>query len=89
MRPLPSDAKPRPPAEFVGLLATKDPVLLVGGQAVNLWALYYKSHTADLAPFVSRDVDVLDDRETLTALGHLARARKISRRSRRDSPKIP
>lgn len=68
----PSDAEPRPPEDFAGLLATKQPVLLVGGQAVNLWALYYQSHTAELAPFVSRDVDVLGDRETLTALGLVA-----------------
>lgn len=75
MPPLPSDAEPRPPEDFAGLLATKEPVLLVGGQAVNLWALYYQSHTAELAPFVSRDVDVLGDRETLTALGQVAGAK--------------
>lgn len=72
MPPLPSDAEPRPPRDFATLLATKTPVLLVGGQAVNLWALYYEEHTAALAPFVSRDVDVLGDRETLEALGKLA-----------------
>lgn len=75
MYPLPSEAEPRPPADFAGFLATRKPVLLVGGQAVNLWALYYEAHTADLAPFVSRDVDVLGDRETLTALGHVAGAK--------------
>lgn len=75
MPPLPSDAEPRPPEDFAGLLATKEPVLLVGGQAVNLWALYYHSHTAELAPFVSRDIDVLGDRETLTALGRIAGAK--------------
>lgn len=47
-------------------------MLLVGGQAVNLWALYYETRTAALAPFVSRDVDVLGDRATLEALGKLA-----------------
>jgi hypothetical protein len=72
MSPLPSDAAPRPPEDFAPLLATKDPVLLVGGQAVNLWAMYYETRTADLAPFVSRDVDVLGDRSTLEALGKLA-----------------
>jgi hypothetical protein len=72
MQPLPSDAEPRPPEDFARLLATKDPVLLVGGQAVNVWALYYEARTIDLAPFVSRDVDVLGDRATLTALGKLA-----------------
>ena len=72
MPPLPSDAEPRPPEDFAPLLATKEPVLLVGGQAVNLWAMYYETRTAALAPFVSRDVDVLGDRETLEALGILA-----------------
>ncbi len=72
MPPLPSDAEPRPPEDFAPLLATKEPVLLVGGQAVNLWAMYYETRTAALAPFVSRDVDVLGDRETLEALGKLS-----------------
>jgi hypothetical protein len=82
MPPLPSDAEPagrrpgegwpRPPEDFAPLLATKEPVLLVGGQAVNLWAVYYETRTVALAPFVSRDVDVLGDRETLEALGKLA-----------------
>ena len=75
MPPLPSDAEPRPPGDFAPLLATKEPVLLVGGQAVNLWALYYETRTAELAPFVSRDVDVLGDRTTLEALGKLAGAK--------------
>lgn len=70
--PQPSDAEPRPLADFASFLATKEPVLLVGGQAVSLWALYYESRTAELAPFVSRDVDVLGDRDTLTALGKVA-----------------
>ena len=72
MPPRPSDAEPRPPEDFASLLATKDPVLLVGGQAVNVWALYYESRTTALAPFVSRDVDVLGDRQTLTALAKIA-----------------
>jgi hypothetical protein len=71
MPPLPADAAPRPPADFALALATTEPLLLVGGQAVNLWALYYHDRTAELAPFVSRDVDVLGDRETLEALGKL------------------
>jgi hypothetical protein len=70
--PRPSDAASRGPTDFAPLLATKDPVLLVGGQSVNLWALYYEARTAALAPFVSRDVDVLGDRETLDALGKIA-----------------
>lgn len=34
--------------------------------------MYYETRTVALAPFVSRDVDVLGDRETLEALGKLA-----------------
>lgn len=44
----------------------------MGGQAVNLWALYYQERTEALAPFVSRDTDILGDRDTLTLLGKLA-----------------
>jgi len=73
--PHPSDAAPRPPGDFASVLATAEPLLLVGGQAVNLWALYYEDRTRDLAPFVSRDADVLGDRETLEALGKLAGAK--------------
>lgn len=73
--PGPSDATPRAPADFAHVLAAPEPLLLVGGQAVNLWALYYADRTRDLAPFVSRDVDVLGDRATLTLLGKLAGAR--------------
>lgn len=75
MPPHPSDAAPRPPGDFAGVLATPEPLLLVGGQAVNLWALYYHARTSDLAPFVSRDADVLGDRETLKTLGQLAGAK--------------
>lgn len=67
-----SESGARPPADFARLLATREPVLLVGGQAVNLWALYYQGRASDLAPFVSRDVDVLGDREVLRELGRLA-----------------
>jgi hypothetical protein len=64
-----SEANPRPPVDFAALLDTEVPILLVGGQAVNLWALYFKDRTSDLAPFVSRDADVLGDEETLAQLG--------------------
>lgn len=70
-----SDAVPRPPGDFASVLATAEPLLLVGGQAVNLWALYYADRTRDLAPFVSRDADVLGDRDTLKLLGKLAGAK--------------
>lgn len=70
--PHPSDAAPRAPGDFSHVLATPRPLLLVGGQAVNLWALYYEDRTRDLGPFVSRDANVLGDRETLETLGKLA-----------------
>ena len=73
--PPPSDALPRPPGDFARSLAASEPLLLVGGQAVNLWALYYEDRTRDLAPFVSRDADVLGDRATLKLLGKLAGAK--------------
>lgn len=75
MQSPPPDAGPRPPGDFAPFLATSEPVLLVGGQAVNLWALCYEARTACLAPFVSRDVDVLGDRTTLEALGKVAGTR--------------
>jgi len=73
--PLPSDSAPRPPDDFAAVLAAPEPLLVVGGQAVNLWALYYHKQTRDLAPFVSRDADVLGDRGTLELLGKLAGAK--------------
>ena len=67
-----SDPIPRPPEDFAALLASDKPLFLVGGQAVNLWALYYHERTINLKPFVSRDVDVLGDRETLTNIARIA-----------------
>ena len=73
--PHPSEEKPRPPKDFAKALAAPEPLLIVGGQAVNLWALYYEDQTRDLAPFVSRDADVLGDRATLELLGKLSGAK--------------
>ena len=72
MPQLPGDNRPRSPADFAAILATEKPLFLVGGQAVNLWALYYEKRVVSLAPFVSRDVDVLGDRETLIMLAKTA-----------------
>lgn len=66
------DSMPRPPDDFSDFLKTDTPVLLVGGQAVNLWALYYNEVTVDLAPFVSCDIDVFGQRETLKSIAKLA-----------------
>ena len=67
-----SDLIARPPQDFVSVLATEESLFLVGGQAVNLWALYYIERTSDLSPFVSRDLDVLGDRETLRKIAGIA-----------------
>lgn len=68
-------SKPRGPGELADLLATKKPLLIVGGQAVNLWALHYYERAADLAPFVSRDIDILGDRETLEEVATLVKGK--------------
>jgi len=39
---------------------------------VNLWALCYPERAAHLAPFVSRDIDVLGDRQTLLRIARTA-----------------
>lgn len=66
------DMSARPPQDFAPVLATGGTLFLVGGQAVNLWALYYFERTSDLSPFVSRDLDVLGDRETLCEIARIA-----------------
>lgn len=72
MPPRRADGTPRSPQDFSALLATAEPLLLVGGQAVNLWALYYHERTAGLEPFVSRNLDVLGTRETLDMIAKVA-----------------
>lgn len=66
------DPIPRPPEDFAKILASDTPLFLVGGQAVNLWALYYHEYTVELTPFVSRDADVLGNRETLSRIARAA-----------------
>lgn len=60
-----TNSSPKSPDDFAEVLATKTPLFLVGGQAVNLWALHYQEYTSDLKPFVSRDADVLGNRNTV------------------------
>ncbi|MFZ2653356.1 MAG: hypothetical protein WAX69_00430 [Victivallales bacterium] len=67
-----SDFAARPPGDFAAVLKADEPLFLVGGQAVNLWALYYHERTVDLSPFVSRDVDVLGNRETVSMIARIA-----------------
>lgn len=56
------------------------PVVLVGGQALNFWASYYRDRVADLAaggPYTSKDIDFLGShdavRECARRLGGKAR----------------
>lgn len=67
--------KPRRPEELADLLATKKPLPIVGGQVVNLWALHYFERASDLAPFVSRDIDILGNRETLEEAAALVKGK--------------
>ncbi len=57
----------RPPTDFAAVLANPDPrPLIVGGQAVNIWAEIYAPDAPELSafvPFTSRDADVHGDRE--------------------------
>jgi hypothetical protein len=49
-----------------GFLSGPDPPLIIGGQAVNLWALTFSGslpQLRELRPFVSRDLDIVGDRE--------------------------
>ncbi len=64
-----------PPEAFASALNTPEPLVIVGGQAVNLWGLYYFSCTNELAPFVSRDLDVLGDRQTLLRISETVGAK--------------
>lgn len=67
--------EPAGPEAIGGFLKMNPPLMLVGGQAVNLWALHYYDQTKDLAPFVSRDIDLLGDKVTLAEVARLANAR--------------
>src|SRR6478609_5351420 len=62
------DAASRTPDAFGKGLNLPEPVLVVGGQAVNLWAGAYAEQTAGMGPFVSQDLDVLGDRDLLLAI---------------------
>jgi hypothetical protein len=59
------------PAEFAEVLNAPEQPLIVGGQAVNVWAEYFAPHNPMLArqrPFVSKDADILGDRKTAQKL---------------------
>lgn len=62
-------------ADFAGVASTKihgEYPIIVGGQAVNIWALVYlprlRSDLASLAPFVSKDLDLYGSRQILEGL---------------------
>jgi len=63
---------PQDIARILGVLSSADGVLIVGGQALNLWAERYRSKAAELealAPFTSKDLDYF---------GHRAAAYKLA-----------
>jgi hypothetical protein len=53
------------PAEFGEILNSPERPLIIGGQAVNIWAEYFAPTNARIAaqrPFVSKDADIYGDR---------------------------
>ena len=63
--------QPRSPADFAAIISGDDPPLIVGGQAVNIWAELYVGAAPELAefePFMSRDADILGTRAVAAAL---------------------
>lgn len=55
------------PAAFADILNSPERPLIVGGQAVNVWAEYFaprNPQVAALRPFVSKDADIYADRAT-------------------------
>lgn len=59
-------------AVFRAISQQKEPVILVGGHAVNVWALSYRDRIGDLleplVPFTSADMDVYATRNALMGL---------------------
>jgi hypothetical protein len=69
----------RPVEDFAAIVRAlsehaKDPIVLVGGHAVNVWALTYQDRIGELLrphqPFTSSDMDVYGTRNALLALHH-------------------
>ncbi|MEY2880478.1 MAG: hypothetical protein RLZZ15_2858, partial [Verrucomicrobiota bacterium] len=59
------------PAEFAEILSTGDLPLIVGGQAINIWAESYAGRVAGLEgflPFTSRDADIHGSRAQAEAI---------------------
>ncbi len=59
---------------FRAISKQRDPIILVGGHAVNVWALSYRARLGDLLapfrPFTSGDMDVFATRNALMGLYH-------------------
>jgi len=70
---MPEDARSeeRSPAEFADILSSAELPLIVGGQAVNIWAELYAEKTPGLnafAPFTSGDADIYGSRALAESL---------------------
>jgi hypothetical protein len=65
----------RSPDEFAPILASVEQPLVVGGQAVNIWAELYAPAVpalTELAPFTSKDADIYGTRALAETLAHRA-----------------
>ncbi len=65
----------RSPDEFAPVLASAEQPLVVGGQAVNIWAELYAPAVpalTELAPFTSKDADIYGTRALAETLAHRA-----------------
>jgi len=63
------------PAEFAEILSSPERPLIVGGQAVNVWAEYFapkNTHIARQRPFVSKDADIYAGRDLAERLATAA-----------------
>jgi hypothetical protein len=63
------------PSEFSEILNSPERPLIVGGQAVNLWAEFFAPRNAKLRalrPFVSKDADIFGDRTLAQKLADAA-----------------
>jgi|HubBroStandDraft_1064217.scaffolds.fasta_scaffold174862_1 hypothetical protein len=67
-------AEPRQPADFAEILTLPEHPLIVGGQAVNIWAEHFASKDAKLdgfRPFISKDADIVGDRAMAERLAEI------------------
>jgi len=63
------------PSDFAEILGAPELPLIVGGQAVNVWAYFYASTIPlldEYAPFVSKDADIYGTRSLAQALAQRA-----------------